>query len=64
MSATRIEIDREACSGAGECTRHAPRTFSLDDARKAVAADPPGDPDEAVQTAVRACPNFAIELVD
>jgi ferredoxin len=40
----------------------APATFSLDADRKAVVADPPGDPEEAVLAAARSCPNFAIEL--
>jgi len=64
VSALEVKVDREACSGAGECVRLAPRTFSLDETRKAVVADPPGDPNEVVQAAVRSCPNFAIEMAD
>ena len=40
----------------------APASFSLDASRKAVAADPPGDPEPALFDAARSCPNFAIEL--
>ncbi len=60
----RAVVDRGACRGAGVCTRRAPRTFSLDAERKAVAACPPGDPAEALREAERCCPNFAIRLVD
>jgi ferredoxin len=57
-----VRIDREACTGARACTLRAPHTFRLDAERKAVASDPPADPDELVLAAARSCPNFAIEL--
>lgn len=57
-----VEVDREACRGARACVRRAPGTFSVDAARKAVATRPPGDPEEAVLDAARACPNFAIAV--
>jgi len=60
----RALVDREACRGAAVCTRRAPRTFGLDTQRRAVAADPPGDPPEALREAERQCPNFAIRLVE
>ena len=62
MSRLEVHVDREACTGARACALRAPRTFSLDADKKAVVADPPGDPEEAVLAAARSCPNFAIEL--
>ena len=62
MSALEIHVDRDACTGARACALRAPATFSLDADRKAVVAEPPGDPEEAVLAAARSCPNFAIEL--
>jgi len=58
----RVGVDRAACRGAAVCVRRAPRTFSLDGARRAVAANPPGDPAEALRAAERHCPNFAIRV--
>jgi ferredoxin len=62
VSRLEIRIDRDACTGARACTLRAPRSFALDADRKAVALDPPGDPEESILAAARCCPNFAIEL--
>ena len=62
MSRLEIQVDRDACTGARACALRAPRTFSLDTDRKAVVAEPPGDPEETILAAARSCPNFAIEL--
>ena len=62
MSGLEVHVDRDACTGARACALRAPRSFSLDAERKAVVAEQPGDPEEALLAAARACPNFAIEL--
>jgi ferredoxin len=62
VSRLEVHVDRDACTGARACALRAPGTFSLDAHKKAVVADPPGDPEEAVLAAARSCPNFAIEL--
>ena len=62
MSRLEVRVDRDACTGARACALRAPGTFSLDADRKAVVADPPGDGEEEILAAARACPNFAIEL--
>ena len=59
----RPSVDRDACRGAGICCRVAPNTFRLDAGRRAVVADPPGEPTETLREAERRCPNFAIRLV-
>ena len=62
MARVRIEVDRKLCMGAGECVYSAPHAFALDDVGKAIALRPELDTDEAIQRAVRGCPNFAIRL--
>ena len=57
-----VYVDRTACRGSRSCVRRAPATFSLDGEGKAVAAEAPGDPEEAVREAARSCPFFAIEV--
>lgn len=56
----RVEVDRGACLGARACTRRAPGSFRLDGERKATPIEPPGDGEEAILSAVRGCPNFAL----
>lgn len=58
-----VEIDRDVCMGSGMCIVYAPGTFEHDDETKAVMIDPPGDPLDAVRTAVQACPTGALRLV-
>ena len=62
MSRLEVHVDRDACTGAGACALRAPATFALDADRKAVVAEPPGDPEQTILAAARSCPNFAIEL--
>jgi ferredoxin len=62
VSSLEIRIDRDACAGARACTMRAPRTFALDETRKAIVTDPAGDPEPAILDAARSCPNFAIAL--
>ena len=62
MSRLEVHVDRDACTGSGACALRAPHSFSIDAERKAVVAEPPGDPEETILAAARACPNFAIEL--
>ena len=59
----RIVIDRDACMGSGMCIVYASGTFSHDEEAKAVAADPPGDDEATVRSAVDACPMGALTLV-
>lgn len=57
-----VRVDRSACHGSRFCVRRAPATFSLDAEGKAVVAEEPADPEEAIREAARACPFFAIEV--
>ena len=59
----RIEIDREACMGSGNCVFWAPGVFDLDDDGIAVVIDPDGAPEDRVMLAVDGCPTKAISVV-
>ena len=59
---TRVVVDREVCMSSGVCEMEAPEVFELD-------ADGVLQVHEltdlaAVETAVRACPTGALQLVD
>ena len=58
-----VTVDRELCMGSGTCIVYAPATFVHDDETKATVIDPPGDPLEAIRTAVEACPTSALRLL-
>jgi ferredoxin len=57
-----IQVDRERCMGSGNCSFHAPNTFDLDDAMKAVVIDPEGDSDDKIRLAVDGCPTLALSI--
>jgi len=57
-----IRADRSVCKGARSCARRAPATFSLDAQRRVVIAPQPGDADDEIVAAARACPNFVLEV--
>jgi ferredoxin len=59
---TRVVVDRERCMGAGVCELEAPEAFELD-TDGVLQVHEPTDL-AAVETAVRACPTGALQLVD
>jgi ferredoxin len=60
MSEPRVEIDRDACIGAGNCVRYAPQAFDLDDDDIAIVLEPGSEPPEALRRAEQGCPSGAI----
>ncbi len=62
----RIEIDRDACVGSGNCVFWAPATFDLGDDGVSVVIDPTGDTVDRIRVAAEGCPARAIsvEFVD
>ena len=62
-SGFEIEIDRNACRGAGVCVRLAPSSFALDSEQRSRVLDGAGDNDETLQAAADRCPYFAIRLI-
>jgi ferredoxin len=59
----RIEIDRDACMGSGNCQFWAPGVFDLDDDGIAVVLDPNAAPEEKIALAVEGCPTKAITVI-
>ena len=58
---TRVVVDREVCMGAGVCELEAPEVFELD-ADGVLQVHEITDV-TAVETAVRACPTGALQLI-
>jgi ferredoxin len=59
----RIVLDRELCSGFGECANLAPGSFRIEADGRAVAIADPTD-DARAREAAAACPMAAIRLVE
>ncbi|MEW1904610.1 MULTISPECIES: ferredoxin [unclassified Streptomyces] len=65
MSASRLDVDRERCIGAGMCAMTAPDVFDQDPDDGLVLllhAEPPAAHRAAVRMAVGVCPSGAIRL--
>lgn len=62
--AYRVEINREACIGAGSCEVLAPNTFTLDDENLVVIKAQNGDSDEDILSGAQSCPVDAIIVFD
>jgi ferredoxin len=62
---TRVVVDREVCMSAGVCEMEAPEVFELD-ADGVLQVRQPADAADMtdVETAVRACPTGALQLID
>ena len=62
----KINIDLEACVGAGQCVVVMPSVFDVDDDGKVILVDGvPGEEARAeVEAAAAACPAWAIEVED
>jgi ferredoxin len=58
----RVRVDRELCSGVGNCVVVAPKVFKLDQQNKAVAADASSVDEEVLWDAAQSCPENAIIL--
>jgi ferredoxin len=62
---TRVVVDREVCMSAGVCEMEAPEVFELDADGVLQVRQPADVADIAgVETAVRACPTGALQLID
>jgi ferredoxin len=59
---TRVVVDRQLCMSSGVCEMEAPEVFELD-ADGVLQVHEPVEA-SAVETAVRACPTGALQLVD
>lgn len=57
-----IEVDRDLCVMAENCSLHAPKTFSHDDDGVVVLGDPTASTAEELVKAELECPSGAIRL--
>lgn len=60
----RVEVDRQACIGAGECLRFAPGVFALDEENIAIVVNPGAATRQQLIIAAEECPSQAIKLYD
>ncbi len=61
----RVRIDRNLCTGLGNCVALAPDVFELDEDGKAVVLDPASVvDDDALLEAAESCPYDAIIILD
>jgi ferredoxin len=60
--ALKIEIDRQACMGSGNCSFWAPGVFDLDDDGVAIVIDPTAAPEDKISLAGQGCPTQAISI--
>ena len=61
---TRVVVDRELCMSSGVCEMEVPEVFALDDDGVLQVRDRMPADLAPVETAVRACPTGALQLVD
>ena len=62
-SRREIRVDRDLCIGSAQCSSYAPHTFDQDEDAVAVVIDQHGDPEDAIQSALVACPSRALSIV-
>ena len=63
----RLEVDRDACCGSGNCVMTAPDVFDQDDAEGLVVvlvSRPPEDRYDLVRRAEHLCPAGAITIIE
>ncbi len=60
----RVRVDRDLCTGLGNCVALAPTVFELDDDNKAVVLDLSSVDDDILLEAAESCPYDAIIIED
>jgi ferredoxin len=60
----KVTIDRDMCTGIGNCVVVAPAAFKLDDKNKVVLLDPGTVNKEKLVEAAESCPMEAITVID
>jgi len=59
-----VEVDRNVCIGAGNCSFFAPKTFDHDDDGIVVLVDAAASSPEELRDAQHNCPSGAIKLTE
>ena len=62
--AMKIVVDKDECTGCGNCADIAPEVFELDDEGMSVVVDPDGAGEDTIREAAESCPVDAIALFD
>ncbi len=60
----KVKLDRDLCTGIGNCVVIAPTVFKLDDKNKAVILDPGSADNKTLVKAAENCPMEAITVID
>jgi ferredoxin len=60
----KVKVDKNRCTGVGNCVAFAPTVFELDREKKAVVLDPSSVDYETLRTAAESCPEQAITIED
>jgi ferredoxin len=60
----KVKVDRELCTGVGNCVALAPKVFRLDQQNRAVPSDGSAVDDQILWDAAQSCPENAIILED
>jgi ferredoxin len=60
----KVKLDRDLCTGVGNCVVIAPTVFKLDDQNKAVILDPSSVDRATLEEAAENCPMEAITIED
>ena len=60
----KVKVDRELCSGVGNCVVVAPSVFALDESNKAEILEPASVDDDTLLAAAESCPEKAIIVED
>ena len=60
----RVKVDRELCTGVGNCIAWAPTVFAFDEEKKAMVIDPSSVDDDTLLEAAESCPINAIVIED
>ncbi|MGD0353529.1 MAG: ferredoxin [Dehalococcoidia bacterium] len=60
----RIRVDRNLCTGIGNCVAVAPTVFTLDKSNKAVVLKPESVDEDILMSAAESCPENAVIIED
>ena len=60
----KVRIDRELCTGIGNCVAVAPTVFKLDKSNKAVVLKPESVDEDTLMEAAESCPENAVIIED
>ena len=60
----KVKIDRNLCTGVGNCEAVAPTVFKVDKTNKAVLLDPSSVDEKTLMEAAESCPVDAIIIED